>query len=194
MNDINHRKEVHLLEKCLNEGQCEDFVRQYWNLIYYMVKKLFLQRNYPFSEMDLEDMVGDVFVQIFQDNCRKLRLYNKEKGTKISVWISIIVQSTVSNFFRKKEIDCISDSDFYSGLDNLIDFSDTCLEKNVISKIDIEKALETLSSKDQVIIKLLAFKGLSASEVGQILHMKERSVNNRKVHIKKNLASYFLKR
>jgi hypothetical protein len=85
MNDINHRKEVHLLEKCLNEGQCEAFVRQYWNLIYYMVKKLFLQRNYPFSEMDLEDMVGDVFVQIFQDNCRKLRLYNKEKGTKISV-------------------------------------------------------------------------------------------------------------
>ena len=191
MNKNTQQKELLILDQCLNEGNCEAFVKQYWNLIFYMVKKLFSQRNYPFSELDLEDMVSEVFVQIFKDNCRKLRLYNKDKGTKLSAWISIIVQSTVSNYFRKNEIDSISDSEMLMRLENLIDFSDMHMEKAVISKIDVENALKSLSSKDQVIINLLEFKGLSASEVAGILNMKERSVNNRKVHIKKQLAGYF---
>ena len=136
-------------------------------------------------------MVSEDFVQIFKDNCHKLRLYNKDKGTKLSVWISIIVQSTVSNHFRKKEIESISDSEMQISLDNLYSFSDNQMEKTIVSKVAVEKAMSTLSSRDQVIIQLLEFNGLSASEVAKILHMKERSVNNRKVYIKKQLASYF---
>ena len=36
-----HKKELSILDQCLNKGKCEAFVKQYWNLIFYMVKKLF---------------------------------------------------------------------------------------------------------------------------------------------------------
>ena len=185
------KKELQMLEKCVNDNNCDEFVKQYWNLIYYMVIKLFVKRKYSYSELDVENLVSEVFFQMINNDRRKLRLYNKDKGAKISVWISFIVQSTVSNFFRKKEIEYTSDDNIIIDSKNYTEFSDTRMESRVLSKIDIEKALKTLSQKDQDIIKFLDYEGLSAKEVGLKKNMNEKSVLNRKVHIKKQLALFF---
>jgi len=183
-------KELRILRNCLDNDDCEEFVKQYHKLIIKTIQRIHEKCRVTLTSDDLDDMVGEVFVQIFDNDCKKLRLYDENKGAKLSVWIYFIVQSTVYNCLRKRRINYILYSDMNNEIKEYLKNKAFETELTIEQHVDLEKAMKSLNSKDIVIMKLAYYQGLSSKEIGKILDMEARSINNRKVNIIKQLISF----
>ena len=72
-------KEQQILDECLFEDKKDGLVIEYGNLIYFTIRRTLLFYNLHFTEEDIEDFHIEVFIRLFEDNCRKLRQFDPKK-------------------------------------------------------------------------------------------------------------------
>jgi RNA polymerase sigma factor (sigma-70 family) len=101
-------KELHLLDECFQKGRKNPIVREYWNLVYSAVSETLRMKRIHFSPEDVEDLRNIVFIQLFDKDSRRLRLYKPEGNMSLAGWIRLIAVRTVLNELRKKGYDSIS--------------------------------------------------------------------------------------
>ncbi len=165
--------EQRLIHDCIVHGNKDKLVRQYWNLVHYTIHKVFEIKNIPFTQEDIEDMRSEVFVQLFQKECRKLKQYKESGGRRLSAWIALIANRTALNFIRKKGFDGIS-WQFMR-----IPIGDEFMPEKKNSDLEHEKKeqlhliqdnMERLGSGDRLILKLHYNHGLSIQEIASYTH------------------------
>ena len=210
MKKLTKEEELQLLYECINAGGCDKLVQYYWKPVYFMVRKSFLIRHTPFTEEELEDLRSDVFVQLFDKECRKLRQYDEDMGISLRNWIKMIAYQTVKMYLRKQDrpgklgpyrIISLDKLQEELGLESetpepgkthsqvIEDIRD--LEKYLNAREDLALALkniENLPPFEQFVLKLHFFDGLSSSEVakylgkeiGNIYTIKSRAVSRLK--------------
>lgn len=103
MRRLTPEEEREILNECLKYDRCERLARQYWNLIYKTVEKTFIYKNAPLVKEELEEVQQDVFVQLFDDNRRRLRQYREGGGRNLAGWIILIAHRTALNHLRGKD-------------------------------------------------------------------------------------------
>ena len=182
-----NEKEYQILKKCIDDGECEEFVQKQYGRIKRCVTKTLLKKKPKSTDADINDLIGDVFVQIFNKNCRKLRQYKKDGGKSVNGWIYMIAYQTVSNHIRKHDIIYDSDSEISENIENNIHASQEEIYSLIQNKELFENTIKNFDKIDKIILKLSLYEGFSSRQIGEIIHMEERSINNRRSKINKLL-------
>ncbi len=210
MKKLTGKEELQLLYDCINAGGCDKLVQYYWKPVFHTVRKTFIFRGVSFTEQDLEDLRSEVFVQLFNNKCRKLRQYKPDMGLSLANWIKMIADQTVKMYLRKSErpgklgpyrilsLDKLQEELGleYEGSEPGKTYSQVTenienLEKYLDAREKLARALkniETLPPFEQFVLKLHFFDGLSPSEIakylgketGNIYTIKSRAVNRLK--------------
>jgi RNA polymerase sigma factor (sigma-70 family) len=192
MKRLTPEEEREILHECIYEQQCERLARQYWNLIYRTVEKTFIFKNAPLVREELEEVHQDVFVQLFDDNCRRLRQYKEDGGCNLAGWIILIANRTALNHLRGKDPHSII------GRQYLILFEDMKQEldiKQEVNRLEARQKLlqiveiaEKLPTLERLVFKLHYLYELSLpevanylkKEVGNIYTIKSRAIKRLK--------------
>jgi len=99
-----------LLSGCFaDNGEArETLVRQFSNLVYQAVLHTLTAKSVQFNRHDVEDLHNNIFVKLFDNNCRKLRQYKGRNGCSLATWIRLVAVRTVLDHLRKKGVDAIA--------------------------------------------------------------------------------------
>ncbi len=178
MNKKAKKEEQELLHECINCGNEERLVQEYWETVYHTVRKTFKISHASFTEQDVEDLRNDVFIQLLENGCQKLRQYREDKGYSLEGWIRLIAGQTVMMYLRKK------DRTGKLGKSSLVSIEEERIKKEFVSENGrksfetkemislILENLEKLNSTEQLVIKLYYFDGLSMKEIAETLQRK----------------------
>jgi hypothetical protein len=99
-----HEEDRQLLTRCLDgdRGASEAFVKKFSGLVYRSAQHTLILKGVAFNKQDLEDLHNTVFLQLFENNLKKLRQYQGKNGCSLSSWIRLVAVRIVLNHFRKK--------------------------------------------------------------------------------------------
>ncbi|RLC17077.1 MAG: hypothetical protein DRH93_18025 [Deltaproteobacteria bacterium] len=163
-----------------NKKASEELVRQFSDPVYKTIQYTLMARNVSFSTADLEDLHNTVFLLLFDNQCKKLKQYEGRNGCSLFSWIRMITVRTVLDHLRKKGLDTITSHKNLIPTDNLSELKDG--GSNVLDKIEkqeqialLNKAVQTLSARDQLFIKLHIKKGLGVNEAAGIMQLSSSS-------------------
>jgi RNA polymerase sigma factor (sigma-70 family) len=192
MKRLTPEEEQEILHECITHKRCEKLSRQYWNLIYKTVEKTFIFKNAPLVREEIEEVHQDVFVQLLDDDCRRLRQYREGGGRNLAGWVILIANRTALNHLRGKDPHGIL------GRQYLILFEDIKQEFDIrreVNRLEArQKLLKILETTDQLpplerlVFKLHYIYELSLTEIashldkeiGNIYTIKSRAIKHLK--------------
>lgn len=170
MKRLSLEEERQLLHECIVYGKKHKVVQQYWNLVYYTVRKTLIIKNVPFTGEDIEDLRNEVFVKLFDKGCWRIRQYREKLGHGLAGWIALIANRTVLNYLRKKGFNGLSRKNTRVPIEEILDLRH---EKNSLEVMEerrlIQDAMEKLPSRDRLVLKLHYYHELSLPEVASLI-------------------------
>jgi len=175
----------------------EIFVRQFSNLIYTSIQAAFLTRQITFNQQDLEDLHNAVFLQFFEQDCKKLRQYKGKNGCSLASWIKLVTIRIVLNHLRKKGLDAIGWKNKIISLDDLSELrgydmnSWEIMERQEQESL-LQNAINSLPPRDRLFAKLHFIKDLSIEEVAESLRLSMQNAYAVKHRIIKKLKSFLV--
>lgn len=175
----------------------EIFVRQFSNLIYTSIQAAFLTRQITFNQQDLEDLHNAVFLQFFEQDCKKLRQYKGKNGCSLASWIKLVTIRIVLNHLRKKGLDAIGWKNKMISLDDLSELrgynmnSWEIMERQEQESL-LQDAINSLPPRDRLFAKLHLEKDLSIEEVAESLRLSMQNAYTVKHRIIKKLKSFLV--
>ncbi len=183
-------KEREILHECLVNGRKELLVQEYGNLIFFTIRKtLQCFPNLQFIKEDIEDLRMEVFIQLFKNDCRKLRQYDPTK-LGLPGWIKMIANKTTLDEVRKKHPHSLlkqKDLVPIEDVQELLKFD----EKNRFDAREmldiIWKSIETLCPRDNVVLKLFYFQRKSLSEIAVVIDRSKKTTQTIKDRAKEKL-------
>ncbi|QTA85546.1 RNA polymerase sigma factor [Desulfonema magnum] len=185
-------EEREILHECIHHKKCEKLTRQYWNLIYKTVQKTFIFKNAPLVREELEEVQQDVFVQLFDDDCRRLRQYREGGGCNLAGWIILISNRTALNHLRGKDPHSIVARQYLTLFEDMKQELDMKKEVNRLEAreklLKIVEASEKLPSVERLVFKLHYVYEFSLQdvasymkrEIGNIYTIKSRAIKRLK--------------
>ena len=197
--NISHEEDRRLLSKCIS-GQPETselFVREFSNLVYKSVRHTLITRQTLFNKEDLEDLHNTVFLQLFENRCKKLKQYEGRNGCSLASWIRIVTVRIVLNQLRKKGPDAMTQQVKNIPLEDLPELKMEVAEPGA----DMEKAeqnrllrdgIRNLSPRDRLFMKLHIDKGLPIEEVAEIMRLSIINAYSVKHRAIQRLKSYII--
>ena len=101
------RQELALLQRVLDGDQksWSEFCRRYENLVVGCVLRVLRRYGASYTQADLADLVAEVWVVLLRDDCRKLRLYEADRGYRVSSWIGLITTNCTIDRLRVRQAD-----------------------------------------------------------------------------------------
>lgn len=79
-------------------------VYQYSRLIIKCIRKELRKRFYTYSPQDIEDILHMFYIRIFENNCRRIKQYDPDKGCSVKTWIIMIAMQSVYDHMYEKDV------------------------------------------------------------------------------------------
>jgi len=158
-------EEYELLREVIVLNKKEKLVQQYWNLVYHIVRKTLNRKRIVFVKDDIEELRNEVFIRLFDRDCRRLRQFREEGGLNLSGWIILVASSTVLDCLKKKDPGGIARRDKMLSLEDAPFFavqSDGL--KSLENSISFKEALIKLPPVYQEVIRMYCL-GSSMPEI-----------------------------
>lgn len=194
MKKLTVEEEKLLLKNCIENDEKELIVRQYKRLIDSIIYKQFKRNGIPCLQDDIEDIGNDVFVKIFEKNCKRLRLYKPEKGRSLANWIIMITSQTVADFTHKIDI---AKREKQIPIEELIENPcEQAQEKKLESRESLRLItgyLKCLSPDQRLILQLYFFDDppKSLEDIAKLTNRTKQAVYNIKHRAVKRLKQLF---
>ena len=170
--------ESELLKGCIsgNKESWSLFVKQYNKLIYHTIYKTLRVNGQPTDPDHINDLFQEVFTSFCENNCKKLRAFDPQKGVKLSSWLRMItVRMTIDQLRKSKPVTSLEalpvEPSQAGSQEGLLDEESMGLLREVI---------EQLSTKDKLLIELFYMKELPPEEIAQILKISVGALYTRK--------------
>ncbi len=166
-----------------------EFVRRFRSLVYRCVTKVIGRYEAVLSSADADEIYAEVMITLVRDDMRKLRLYDANRGTKLSSWIGMIATNTAYDFLRGTarrpildRIDGIPDIDSMeaSPLDEIL---------SIERRSHLNHMLADYSDKDRAFVSLYYAQGLAAEEVAEEMKISVKTVYSKKHKLLARLQS-----
>jgi len=173
----------------------EILVRQFSDMVYRTVQYTLMSKHVHFTIHDLEDLHNTVFLQLFEKDCKKLRLYQGKNGCSLASWIKLITVRIVLNHLRKKGHGAMAWQKKRVSLEDMTELKGEETEAlSAMEKTEQESlfkaGIKSLPSREQLFIKLLFYNGLSISEVAEAMHLSIQNAYSIKHRTIQRLRSY----
>jgi len=183
---MTREKERSLLYECIQCKNPENLFLEFWNMVYATVKKTLCKYRIDHSLEDIKDLRNDVFAELLDKNCKKLKQYSEDKGYGLPAWIQLIAIHTVLQYIRKNDYTNIKYSKLKTSLDeieNLIEDNHQGLfEGGMILKEELKMlntGIEQLSTNDRLLLKLYS-DDVSLNNIATILQKTREAVDTQK--------------
>lgn len=195
MKRLSTEEERILLYDCLFCCQREAFITHYWRLVECTAAKVFSLKGTSHTQNDIEDMRNEIFLKLLEKNCKKLWQYKDGRGRSLAGWIIMIANQTVLADFRSKGILNTANQSKRTPLDEAFGLS--AAENHPYDMKEQEhilrSAMDELSAKSHLILKMYYFHGLTLETIARYLKMKKgavytaksRALNQLKKNVKK---------
>jgi RNA polymerase sigma-70 factor (ECF subfamily) len=180
--------EMELLHNVLevgDEAAWREFYQRFDSYIYRCITCITAR----FSGMDREDVAeirGNVNLRLLDNNMRKLRDYDPERGMKLKSWIGMMANQTTYDYLRRvsRQPLCTDQIGFLT--DGGCDAFDLTAAREELRLI--ERALAGFSERDQVFIRLLQIEERPADEVAELMGISTKTVYTKMYKIRAKLA------
>ncbi|MCQ9205671.1 MAG: sigma-70 family RNA polymerase sigma factor [Omnitrophica bacterium] len=180
--------EIKLIDRCLKKDKkaWDLFVQQYSKLIYWAIRKRSAASSFELSQDDINCIFQQVFLSILEGN----KLLQLKDGKAIAGWLTIIAFNKTVDFMRRRirdnkrlipDMPILSSSNFEQEL-----FHRDLL--NVISNI-----IDTLPSKEKIVISLNLLKGRTHKEIAGIINIPVNTVSTIIARTKEKLKKELVK-
>ncbi len=186
-----------LLEKCISGDRQASglFVQRFSDLVYRSVQYTFFSKHIQFKQDDLDDLHNTVFVQLFENERRKLKQYEGRNGCSLATWIRTVTVRIVLNHIRKKGFDSMNGRNKLIPLENMPELREksgepwALMEKSEQDRL-LRDGIENLPSRDRLLIKLHFDQGLSLPEVAETMGLTVKNAYTVKHRAIQKLKSY----
>ena len=159
----------------------EKLILENQNLIYNVLKKLNLYQQHE-EYFDL-GMIGLI---------KGVKSFDKNKGYKLSTYLTTCIRNEILIFLRKRKINCLSLEDDINDNLKIIDIiksdeniTDAVIKKSIIEELYI--AINKLSSNELLLLELYYINNLTQLEISKKLKCSQAQVSRRIKNIYKKL-------
>ena len=192
-----HLKDQDILFGCISgDRQAQEaFVRQFSDLVYRTLQYVFKTRNIPYSQLDLEDLHNTVFLNFFEQGCKKLRQYEGKNGCSLGTWIRIVAVRIVLNHLRKKGVDALTWEKKRTALDEMPELKGdgadplAAMDREERDRI-LQDGVRSLPPRDRLFMKLHIDQGLPVEDVASTLGISVQNAYTVKHRAIKRLKAY----
>lgn len=156
------------------------FSREYTGLVLSVIRRVLVRFRSVTSEGDVEEVYARYCLDLLAHDRRKLRLYNPEKGSRLSSWLCFLATNATYDYLRGVRRN--------RGLDPLPERD--CLAADTPSAFDVvaqgEQArlasvvLDDLSERDREFVELYFGEGLTPDEISEKMGINIKTVYTKK--------------
>ena len=179
---MKYLRDNQLIKLCLDKNALawSEFVERFSKVIYWAIKDKLKRWGYSFKEQDLEDIYQEIFSKIWQGS----KLKEIKNSEKISGWLVMVAGNAAIDYFRRKNKQAskrynYSEQKELELNDDLILSNDNPLQVLYTQEIKeiLESALESLTSRERIIITLSHLHGKKHREIAELLNMPLNTVS-----------------
>lgn len=173
-----------ILRRCLQgeRGAWEHFVQKLTPLIYKAIGKTFQVSNFHYTEDDVADITGEIFLSLLEKGYRKLGQFKGKNGCSLGSWLRVVAVRATIDFMRKSiRYTTIEESPVVRA-----DPPDEAVEKADLER-EFLSLMKELSPKEQFFMKLYYEKGLPPSEIASAMNLLIGTVYSMKNRIKEKV-------
>ena len=166
------------------------FFKKHERLILACLRRVYARYHVPLPQEELEDLVGMVCLDLVKDEYRKLRLFDPERGYRLSSWIGLIATNIAHDALRRRAPPHTSTDDDESPLAELQSQGPDPLEElDHKEKVEmLARAVKHLTATDQEFIQLYYGQQKSPEEIAQITGVSINTVYSRKNKVRGKLV------
>ena len=173
----------------------ETLVKRFTGLVYKSVHYTLLTKNVPFQNQDLEDLHNTVFMQLFENNCKKLNQYQGKNGCSLASWIKVVTVRIVLNHIRKKGMDAIGWQKRRLALDDIAELRGESEETWVIMERSeqerlLDEGIQWLAPRDKLFVKLHFERGYSVEEIAETMQLTTQNIYTLKHRVVQRIKDY----
>ena len=184
-------EEKELLAQILghNELAWVELLRRYHALIYRCIGRILFKHAPQLTADDLSEVYAEVCLQLFRDNMHKLRVWNPNKGSRLSTWIGLIATHTAYDYLRSlKRRSQIENSDEIAE-EPVSDSNplDTLIDRERWSQVN--HLLAGFSDRDRCFVEMYYGSGLLPEQIAEKLGISIKTVYSKKNKIRSRLAA-----
>jgi len=96
-------EELSIVKECVDQSKYNNLIKQYTNLIIYIISNTLEKENVTFDEELVEKLLIETLHKLLKDNAKLLAVYYKHKnsGMPLSIWIALVTQNIVKSSIHK---------------------------------------------------------------------------------------------
>lgn len=165
------------------------FCQRYEALIIGCILRVLRRYNATFTNADLSDLVGEVWVTLLRNDMRKLRQYQPDRGYRLSSWIGLIAVNSTIDQLRTRQPEPSYLEEISSCETLLVDASrpDQSLDRSERSRI-ARHALAQLTSAEQDFVVSCFRDETPPTELAEDLGVSINTVYSRKFKLRQKLT------
>lgn len=162
-----------LLQLCLDRKQraWEDFVDRFLGLVVHVIHHTSQSRSVSPTPADVDDLAGEVFLAIIQDDFATLRHFRGESS--LATYLTVVARRIVVRELLKRRT--MTSLETVGQRDDPVD-SHPPVEQRISNREEVERLLEELDSPESEVVRLYHLEGKSYREISSLVGMPENSV------------------
>lgn len=162
-----------LLERCLarKAGAWEDFVDRFVGLVVHVINHTAQSRSIRLAPADVEDLAGDVFLAIIDDDFSVLRRFRGEAS--LATYLTVVSRRIVVRSLLKRQ-SSVSLNEVANQTGN--GEHDTPFEERISDREEVERLLKRLNGPEADVVRLYHLEGKSYQEISLQIGMPENSI------------------
>jgi RNA polymerase sigma-70 factor (ECF subfamily) len=162
-----------LLQRCLDRkpGAWEDFADRFLGLVVHVIHHTSQSRSVMPTPSDVEDLAGEVFLTIIQDDFATLRHFRGESS--LATYLTVVSRRIVVRELLKRRQ--TTSLETVGPHDDPVD-SHAPVEKRISNREEVERLLDGLDAPVAEVVRLYHLEGKSYREISALVGIPENSV------------------
>ena len=177
-----------LLEACLkgNARAMAAFVQRFERYIRHMVGRTVHRYTSGVDSATIDDLCQEVFMALFENDRRRLKMYEGRNGCPLRAWIRVIaVRTVISRMRRWKKHSQLPNEDSDRGSVRMVDEGPDALDMLAAQddqkrKAQLLRLAATLSAEDRQLIEMIYVHEMSVPAITEQLHIRRGALYMRK--------------
>ena len=177
-----------LLDACLkgNARAMAAFVQRFERYIRHMVGRTVHRYTSGVDSSTIDDLCQEVFMALFENDRRRLKMFEGRNGCPLRAWIRVIaVRTVISRMRRWKKHSQLPNEDSDRGSVRMVDDGPDALDMLAAQddqkrKAQLLRLAATLSSEDRELIEMIYVHEMSVPAITEQLHIRRGALYMRK--------------
>ncbi len=185
----NHEDDLSLVHGLLSghESAWRAFHGQYGRLIYRCIRKVTQGFAGVVGGDDEQEIYSNLLVQLLNNDMRKLRAFDPERGSRLGTWIGMLATHAAYDHLRsvRRELPFAPLSEAEAAPANTTGPAEE-VESKEQSRI-VRELVDRLSAKDRQFVRLYFDHGMSPEAVAEAMNISVKTVYSKKHKIRSRL-------